>query len=244
MKKIRIGNDFRFVWVIERNSQAEDLTLATNLVLTIKSMYGDSAIPFTLVDGNKVCVDIDSRNAGNVAKYNLRLTYTIPDDSLSDGFRDCAVDIDAFEIVAKTELAEKVDEFTSTSEIAIGFQGNSAFRVWQLQAGNEGKTYEDYIAFLREPMTQAIQEAEALATIWAQQEAAREAAEAARQENTSIAIENAELATQNAISATDSMLSNLISLEIRDDLCLWFETPETYSGITFELQNGNLTATI
>lgn len=155
MRRIRTGNDFRFVWVIERNSQAEDLTLATNLVLTIKSMYGDSAIPFTLVDGNKVCVDIDSRNAGNISKYNLRLSYTIPDDSLADGFRDCAVDIDAFEIVAKTELAEKVDEFTSTSEVAVGFQGDSAFRVWQLQAGNEGKTYEDYIAFLQKPATDA-----------------------------------------------------------------------------------------
>ena len=198
MKKIRIGNDFRFVWVIERNSQAEDLTLATNLVLTIKSMYGDSAIPFTIVDGNKVCVDVDSKNAGNVAKYNLRLTYTIPDDSLNDGFRDCSVDIDAFEIVAKTELAEKVDEFTSTSEIAIGFQGNSAFRVWQLQAGNEGKTYEDYIAFLQKPATDAAQ----------------------------------------------AMVSNIIALEIRDDMSLYFITPETYDGITFDVQNGNLIATI
>ena len=198
MKKIRIGNDFRFVWVIERNSQAEDLTLATNLVLTIKSMYGDSAIPFTIVDGNKVCVDVDSKNAGNAAKYNLRLTYTIPDDSLNDGFRDCSVDIDAFEIVAKTELAEKVDEFTSTSEIAIGFQGNSAFRVWQLQAGNEGKTYEDYIAFLQKPATDAAQ----------------------------------------------AMVSNIIALEIRDDMSLYFITPETYDGITFDVQNGNLIATI
>ena len=198
MKKIRIGNDFRFVWVIERNSQAEDLTLATNLVLTIKSMYGDSAIPFTIIDGNKVCVDVDSRSAGNVAKYNLRLTYTIPDDSLNDGFRDCSVDIDAFEIVAKTELAEKVDEFTSTSEIAIGFQGNSAFRVWQLQNGNEGKTYEDYIAFLQKPATDAAQ----------------------------------------------AMGSNIIALEIRDDMSLYFITPETYSGITFDVQNGNLIATI
>ena len=226
MKKIRIGNDFRFVWVIERNSQAEDLTLATNLVLTIKSMYGDSAIPFTIVDGNKVCVDVDSKNAGNVAKYNLRLTYTIPDDSLSDGFRDCSVDIDAFEIVAKTELAEKVDEFTSTSEIAIGFQGNSAFRVWQLQAGNEGKTYEDYIAFLQKPATDAA----VLANI--------------ATENANEATEQAIIATQNAIEATDSLLSNIISLEIRDDLCLWFETPPTYDGITFEVQNGNLIATI
>ena len=52
------------------------------------------------------------------------------------------------------------------------------------------------------------------------------------------ATENAVIATQNAIEATDSLLSNIISLEIRDDLCLWFETPPTYDGITFDVQNG------
>ena len=63
-------------------------------------------------------------------------------------------------------------------------------------------------------------------------------------ENANEATENAEIATQNAIAATDSLLSNIISLEIRDDLCLWFETPETYAGITFDVQNGNLIAII
>ncbi len=101
--------------------------------------------------------------------------------------------------------------------------------------------YEDFtpaqIAELQRPATDAVialNEAEALRVT---AETTRVENEVTRQENTNIVI-------QNTISATDSMLSNLISLEIRDDLCIWFETPETYSGITFDLQNGNLIATI
>lgn len=35
-----------------------------------------------------------------------------------------------------------------------------------------------------------------------------------------------------------------VSLEIRDDLCLWLQTPETYEGVMFNIQNGNLIAII
>ena len=59
-----------------------------------------------------------------------------------------------------------------------------------------------------------------------------------------LADEKAALAQLAADNAAQAKVSNIISLEIRDDLCLWFETPETYSGITFELQNGNLIATV
>lgn len=120
--------------------------------------------------------------------------------------------------------------FTDTA-IVIGdvlydyFRGESAFDVW-LQNGNEGKTYEDYIAFLQQPAT----EAALLANI--------------ATENANEATENAVIATQNAIAATDSLLSNIISLEIRDDLCLWLVTPDTYDGVTFRIENGNLIATI
>ena len=132
------------------------------------------------------------------------------------------------------KIAEKGDAFTyidfTTEQLAElkGDKGDPFF-------------YEDFtpeqIAELQKPATDtiiALNEAEALRVT---AETTRVENEVTRQENTNIVI-------QNTISATDSMLSNLISLEIRDDLCLWFETPETYSGITFDLQNGNLIATI
>ena len=54
----------------------------------------------------------------------------------------------------------------------------------------------------------------------------------------------ANTAAENADAASDSMLSNLISLEIKDNLNLYFKTPDTYSGMTFNIENGNLIATI
>lgn len=55
---------------------------------------------------------------------------------------------------------------------------------------------------------------------------------------------NANAAADNANAASDSMLSNIISLEIKDDLNLYFKTPDTYSGMTFDISNGNLIATV
>ena len=43
------------------------------------------------------------------------------------------------------------------------------------------------------------------------------------------------------LATTEIALAAIITtLEIRDDLCVWFETPETYDGIEFEINNGNL----
>ena len=47
---------------------------------------------------------------------------------------------------SRSSSSECETDLTVTSEIAIGFEGADAFEVW-LKNGNEGKTYEDYIAF-------------------------------------------------------------------------------------------------
>jgi len=44
------------------------------------------------------------------------------------------------------------------------------------------------------------------------------------------------------VAATDTMLSNAIGFEIRDDLNLWMTMPDDYTGVEFEIQNGNLVA--
>lgn len=51
-------------------------------------------------------------------------------------------------------------------------------------------------------------------------------------------------AAQVALDATDSLLSNIISLEIKDDLCLYLKTPDNYDGLTFKIENGNLIAIV
>lgn len=51
-------------------------------------------------------------------------------------------------------------------------------------------------------------------------------------------------AAQAALDATDSLLSNIISLEIKDDLCLYLKTPDNYDGLTFKIENSNLIAIV
>lgn len=55
------------------------------------------------------------------------------------------------------------------------------------------------------------------------------------------------LANEAAITANnaaDALLSNVISLEIRDDMHLYMTTPDVYSGFMFKIENGSLIAII
>lgn len=55
------------------------------------------------------------------------------------------------------------------------------------------------------------------------------------------------LANEAAITAnnaSDALLSNVISLEIRDDMHLYMTTPDVYSGFMFKIENGSLIAII
>ena len=62
-----------------------------------------------------------------------------------------------------------------------------------------------------------------------------------------LAQEAADLANEAAITANnaaDALLSNVISLEIRDDMHLYMTTPDVYSGFMFKIENGSLIAII
>ena len=82
---------------------------------------------------------------------------------------------------------------------------------------------------------------------------ANEAAESANiaansvQEAIDLANTKARLANEAAITAnnaSDTLLSNVISLEIRDDMHLYMTTPDVYSGFMFKIENGSLIAII
>ena len=60
----------------------------------------------------------------------LELHYVLSDTSLSDGNRRCAVDVDAFTIVARTAMADNVTEMAQTSDIARALRGKSAYDLW------------------------------------------------------------------------------------------------------------------
>lgn len=191
----RIGNDFLFYWIIKENNVIINPDAVIDFKIIIKHRRTGSEIvaEFDVVNSSP---SIKCENLLYLGIYDLIATWKTVDYSFDDDFRNSSADVQAFEIVSSSS-SECETDLTVTSEIAIGFEGADAFEVW-LKNGNEGKTYEDYIAFLQKPATDAAQ----------------------------------------------AMVSNIIALEIRDDMCLYFVTPETYDGITFDVQNGNLIATI
>jgi len=126
--KIREGIDFVYVWAITRNGLPEDLTKVTDIEVTA-SIFGKKIIlPHEIVDTdtnkNKLRLEINKETTNILGYYNLKLTYNLPDPSFSDSERACAVDIDAFERVAKTAQADTGTEFSLTSDMAIGFKGD------------------------------------------------------------------------------------------------------------------------
>lgn len=120
---IREGNDFALVWPITRNGQPEDLSRATNIKL-IARIYNDvKVLEFERVDTNKIRVEFTPTICRSRGVYKLEFRYDIPDSGFADGKRSCAVDRDAFRIVASTAEASDPSEFTVPGEMAIAFIG-------------------------------------------------------------------------------------------------------------------------
>ena len=187
--KIRAGNQFEYIWAIERAGVAVDLTTATDIELSYgvgKPCTDYSKIPFTVVDANKIS---SSHLYGVTGTYNLKLEFKI------DG-EQSTIDIDAFKIVPRSEDASDSSQFVVTSDMAIGFKGDKGDKL----------TFADLttsdIAELQQPANDAIVSIQAVEVSVEQAEALRVQAEIDRQTNTGTAIQNANTAIQNAQTAT------------------------------------------
>ena len=149
----RIGNDFMFYWIIKENNVIINPDAVIDFKITIMNRRTGYEIvaKFDVVNSSP---SIKCENLPSLGIYDLIATWRTVDYSFEDGYRDCTADIQAFEIVSSSS-SECETDLTVTSEIAIGFEGADAYEVW-LKNGNEGKTYEDYIAFLQQPATEAV----------------------------------------------------------------------------------------
>lgn len=154
MKNIRIGNDFVLVWTITRGGQPENLSNITNASLTARVFTKIKSVPFEIV-GNSILIEFTPLICDTLGLYNLVFSYELPDYGLSDLQRKCTIDVNAFQIVPNSMMADDITEFSITSDLLIGFKGDpgkSAYEIW-LEAGNIG-TIDDYLASLKgEPFT-------------------------------------------------------------------------------------------
>lgn len=237
MIKLRYGNDFVFVWSIKRHDVPVDLNTAIEKTLKLIYRGGVKLIPFTVSDTNKIRIEFTPLILDMTGGYSLEFSFILPDINLQDAGQLCTLDLELFLLVEKTSNADETEQMQFSSDIGFGLIGDSSFTSWLKIPGNTGKTWDDYIAYLREPMTLAIEEGEQTAAEWTIAENARKAAELIR-------IENEEVRVEAEVLRNAAMLSNLIRLEIDEENNLFFETPEDYDGMEFELENGNLIALI
>jgi hypothetical protein len=128
--RIRQGNDFIFLWTIERNEVPEDFSNAENIRLHFKNFDSVGEVEsFQIVDGNIVRVEVSPEWASNLGAYRLILSYEFEDLSYSDGDRKCVVDVLAFNIVPKTSEADDITEMAKTTDIMIGLKGDKGIGV-------------------------------------------------------------------------------------------------------------------
>jgi hypothetical protein len=124
---------------------------------------------------------------------------------------------EGFDLLFNLKFTENTITIDSVFYNAI--KGDSAFTVWQQRPGNEGKTEQDFINFIQKP---AIEAAAIVDT----------------------ATQDCNMATQNAIKVTNSLMSNIVSITIDQNMNLIWSTPDTYEGFQLNLNNGNLIATV
>lgn len=124
MMKIRQGNDFIYLWAIERMGEIEDLTQAIDIKLQARVLNVTKDIAFDIVNNNIIRIEVTDEWAHDIGQYRLIITYTLTDDSVADKDRKCAIDVVAFQIVSTSDKADKVDEISYTSDIAIGLKGD------------------------------------------------------------------------------------------------------------------------
>ena len=98
-------------------------------------------------------------------------------DNIADNFRDESINL-GYDVLVMLQV--DVDTIEVDSVLYNVAKGDSAFASWLKLPENVGKDWNDYIAYLREPMTAAIEEGEQTAAEWAIDEAERRAEELIR----------------------------------------------------------------
>ncbi len=404
---IRKDNDFKLIFIVERNGNPEDMEKAT--IVSLDLITPSATLPLTPVSIKKniIYLDMDSSINQVLGKYRLEMKYTVLDPEFTGGVRDCAIDTYAYTIVSSTSEATKIDELAKSVDVATGFQGK-AF-TWDMYTPEQIELLQSPALEAAQAALSATQSAESAATaaiqaknaantaaqgantatghanaaatnanteagkateaatsansaasdayqkaIVARQEAEKASIAAAQAdqarvalsqsfqveleyaeqkllevdqakaaalgaantanaaasdattkgnlaeskaeiakdaatnadsartllvqaadlkmgemnqviqaanyavsdaetatgranaaaENADTATSDAQDATEDAIAATNMVLANMVKLELRDDMCLWMITPDTYQGVTFKIESGDLIAVI
>lgn len=159
---VRIKNDINIDFDVFRNDQPENFADASEIIVILKGKYGEVITPEFKIEGNKISVLAKAEQQSICDKYTLFVSYKKPNSERFPELQLFTVDVEAFELVDKSSKAVAgtnsnnltVSTIKLNGVIAVnesGVQGLSAYQVWTLEQGNEGKTKAEYYAFLQLP---------------------------------------------------------------------------------------------
>lgn len=124
MKRIKIGNDFEAAWTIERGGEPENLLDVLDMKVFVSVFDSKQEVPFTMAGINIIRIELKPEICDRVGEYHFDLEYKLSDLGLTDKERECAVDRDAFIIVAKTDQADDITKIDLKSDMIIAFKGD------------------------------------------------------------------------------------------------------------------------
>lgn len=163
--RVKIGNDIKVEFSVFRNESPESFDDAQDISISLKGeVYGYTITPSYSIAGNKITVLCLGEQQKHCDKYVLYVSYKKINGTRTPNLQPFSVDGDAFEIVNRSEETTigttsenlTVETIQLNGVISVnenGADGLNAFQVWQLQEGNEGKTIDDYLAWIQKPAT-------------------------------------------------------------------------------------------
>ena len=165
---VRIKNDIKLEFDVYRKNAdgtdniPEDFFDAQEITVSLMEKYGGKIIPTYTIDGNKIKVLARAEDQKNIGTYALVVSYKKPNSEREPTLQLFTVDIPAFKLVSTSSesTAGTTSENLTVETIQLngvisvnqnGAQGFSAYQVWQMQTGNEGKTENEFFEFLQKP---------------------------------------------------------------------------------------------
>lgn len=249
----RSAVDIDAVQIVARSSQVTDTGDITSTSEAAFGFQGLSAYEVWLEEGNtgtkedyfnwlqKPATDAVSLIEDKIDELDTAIQQE-EQRELAEGVRisneQSRVDAEALRVSAETSRASNEDQRTTKETARETAEGG------RVQAENERETAETARVSNENNRVTSEQARVNAENLRVTAESSRELAESLRVEAELLRQSSTQEAISNAQNATNLVLANVVQLELRDDMCLWMITPDTYQGVTFKIESGDLIAVI
>jgi hypothetical protein len=116
MKRKRQGNDFVLFWNLLSNGMPSNLNEIYDEVLTLSCIGLKKEIPFTR-ENNIIRIELTPEICSIAEIYSLLYTFKKIDQTFLSGFKNCAIDVTAFQIVKDSDQQNEEGDIEITTDI-------------------------------------------------------------------------------------------------------------------------------